>query len=121
MLEKDKGGLKINCLYIICLYEADNNIFLKIMWAHCLVKICKEHDLFDDTQTGGQPNRTSRDIAVHEMLKYAYSLVTRTPFACMDLDANRATTGKWHHSECCVPDTLACQKKYASYMAQQSQ
>jgi hypothetical protein len=58
MLEKDKGGPKIDRLCIIRLYEADYNIFLKIMWAHHLIKICEEHELFDDTQAGGRPNRT---------------------------------------------------------------
>jgi hypothetical protein len=86
MLEKDKGDPKIDQLRIICLYEADYNIFLKIMWAHRLVKICKEHELFDDTQAEGRPNRTSRDVAIRKMLTYAYSRVTRTLFACMDLD-----------------------------------
>jgi hypothetical protein len=46
MLEKDP---RIDCLQIICLYKADYNMFLKIMWAHCLVKICEEHELFDNT------------------------------------------------------------------------
>jgi hypothetical protein len=46
MLEKDKGDPKIDRLRIICLYEVDYNIFLKIMWAHRLVKICEEHELF---------------------------------------------------------------------------
>jgi hypothetical protein len=87
MLEKDKGDPKIDCLCIICLYEANYNIFLKIMWAHHLVRTCKEHDLFDNAQAGGQPNRTSGDVAVQKILTYAYSWVTRTPFACMDLDA----------------------------------
>jgi hypothetical protein len=87
MLEKDKGDPKIDQLRIICLYKADYNIFLKIMWAHRLVKICEEHELFDDTQSGGRPNRTSGDVAVRKMLTYAYSRVTRTLFACMDLDA----------------------------------
>jgi hypothetical protein len=86
MLEKDKGDPKINKLQIICLYKADYNIFLKIMWAHHLVKICKEHELFDNTQAGGR-NRTSGDVVVQKMLTYAYSRVARTPFACMDLDA----------------------------------
>jgi hypothetical protein len=31
--------------------------------------------------------QTSGDVAVIKMLKYSYSRVTRTPFACMDLDA----------------------------------
>jgi hypothetical protein len=52
MLEKDKGDPKIDRLCIICLYEANYNIFLKIIWAHCLVRICEEHDLFDDAQAG---------------------------------------------------------------------
>jgi hypothetical protein len=87
MLEKDKGDPKIDRCCIICLYEADYNIFFKILWTHHLVTICEEHDLFDDTQAGGQPNRTSGDVAVRKMLTYTYSQVTRTPFACMDLDA----------------------------------
>jgi hypothetical protein len=87
MLEKDKGDLKIDWLWIICLYNADYNIFLKIMWAHCLVKICEEHNLFDNTQAGGRSNQTYRDIAVQKMLTYVYSQVTRTPFTCMDLHA----------------------------------
>jgi ABC-type multidrug transport system fused ATPase/permease subunit len=87
MLEKDKGDPKIDRLGIICLYEADYNIFLKIMWAHRLVQICEDNELFDNTQTGGRPNRTSGDVAVRKMLTNSYSRVTRTPFACMDLDA----------------------------------
>jgi hypothetical protein len=42
--EKDKGDPKIDRLRIICLYKADCNIFLKIMWAHQLVKTCEEND-----------------------------------------------------------------------------
>jgi hypothetical protein len=53
MLEKDKGDPKIDRLRIICLYEATYNLFLKIMWAHWLVKICEEHEFFDNTQAGG--------------------------------------------------------------------
>jgi hypothetical protein len=52
MLEKDKGDPKIDRLCIICLYKADYNIFLKIMWAHRLVQICKDNELFDNTQAG---------------------------------------------------------------------
>jgi hypothetical protein len=88
------------------------------MWAHCLVKICEEHDLFDDTQAGGRPNQTSGNVAVRKMLTYMYSRVTRTPFACMDLDANHATTGLWHPLGCYVQDTLECRKLHAHYTAQ---
>jgi murein tripeptide amidase MpaA len=38
MLEKDPGDPKIDRLRIICLYEADYNLYLKIMWAHRMVK-----------------------------------------------------------------------------------
>jgi hypothetical protein len=57
------------------------------MWAHRLVQICKDNELFDNTQARGCPNRTSGDVAVRKMLTYSYSHVTRTPFACMDLNA----------------------------------
>jgi hypothetical protein len=87
MLEKEPGNPKIERLRIICLYKADYNLFLKIMWAHRLVTVAEEQNLFDDCQGGGRPNRTSNDVAVRKMLTYAYSRVTRTNFACMDLDA----------------------------------
>jgi Reverse transcriptase (RNA-dependent DNA polymerase) len=87
MLEKEPGDPKIDRLCIICLYEADYNLFLKIMWAHRLVTVAEEQNLFDDSQGGGRPNRTSNDVAVRKMLTYTYSRVTRTNFACMDLDA----------------------------------
>jgi Reverse transcriptase (RNA-dependent DNA polymerase) len=87
MLEKEPGDPKIDRLRIICLYEADYNLFLKIMWAHRLVTVAEKQNLFDDCQGGGRPNRTSNDVAVRKMLTYAYSQVTRTNFACMDLDA----------------------------------
>jgi hypothetical protein len=61
MIEKDKGDPRVERLRIICLYKADYNIFLKIMWAHRLVKTCEENELFDNTQAGGRPNRTSGD------------------------------------------------------------
>jgi hypothetical protein len=87
MLEKDPGDPKIDRLRIICLYEADYNLYLKIMWAHRLVKIAEKHNLFDDSQSGGRPRRTSNDVALRKMLVYSHSRITRSNFASMDLDA----------------------------------
>jgi hypothetical protein len=87
MLEKEPGDPKIDRLRIICLYEADYNLFLKIKWAHRLVTVAEEQNLFDDCQGGGQPNCTLNNVTVRKMLTYAYSRVSRTNFACMDLDA----------------------------------
>jgi hypothetical protein len=86
MLEKDVGDPKIDRLRIICLYEADYNLFLKIMWAHRMVNVAEKHNLFDDSQSGGRP-RTSNDVALRKMLVYTHSRITRTNFASMDLDA----------------------------------
>jgi hypothetical protein len=87
MLEKDPGDPKIDRLRIICLYEADYNLYLKIMWAHRMVKTAENNNLFDDSQSGGRPRRTSNDVALRKMLTYTYSRITRTSFASMDLDA----------------------------------
>jgi hypothetical protein len=45
------------------------------------------NNLFDDSQSGGRPCRTSNDVALRKMLTYTYSQITRTSFASMDLDA----------------------------------
>jgi hypothetical protein len=87
MLEKDPGNPKIDRLCIICLYEADYNLYLKIMWAHRMVKTAEKNDLIDNSQSGGRPCRTSNDVALRKMLTYTYSRITRTNFAIMDLDA----------------------------------
>jgi hypothetical protein len=87
MLKKDAGDPKIDRLRIICLYEADYNLFLKIMWAHRMVSTAEKHNLFDDAQSGGRPRRTSNDVALRKMLIYTHSRITRTNFAAMDLDA----------------------------------
>lgn len=87
MIKRDPGEPKIDRLRIICLYKADYNLYLKIMWAHRLVKIAKNENLFDDSQSGGRPNRTSGDVTLRKMLIFTYSRVTRTSLACMDLDA----------------------------------
>lgn len=76
MLEKDKGEPKIHRLRIICLYKADYNLFLKIMWAHRLIKHAEKHQLLGDEQGGGLPNRTSDDITMRKMLMYNYSRIT---------------------------------------------
>jgi hypothetical protein len=87
MLEKDPGDPKIDRLRIICLYEADYNLYLKIMWAHRMVKTAEDNNLFDNSQSGGRPRRTSNDVALRKMLTYTFSRITRTSFASMDLDA----------------------------------
>jgi hypothetical protein len=87
MLEKDPGDPRIDQLRIICLYEADYNLNLKIMWAHWMVKTAERNNLFDNSQSGGQPCRTSNDVALQKMLTYTYTCITRSNFASMDLDA----------------------------------
>ena len=55
MLEKDPGDPKLDRLQIICLYEADYNLFLKIMWAHRLIRSAEDNGLLGETQGGGRP------------------------------------------------------------------
>ena len=55
MLEKDPGDPKITRLRIICLYEADYNLYLKLVWAKRLLHHGEKLHLFGDAQGSGRP------------------------------------------------------------------
>jgi hypothetical protein len=74
-------------LHIICLYKADYNLFLKIMWAHQMVKVAEKHNVFDHSQSGGRPRRTSNNVTLRKMLVYTHSRITQTNFSSVDLGA----------------------------------
>ena len=87
MLEKDEGDPKIHRLRIICLYEADYNLYLKIMWAHRLVRHAEDYNMLGQAQGGSRPNRATQDISVRKWQTYLYSRITRTGLAAFDNDA----------------------------------
>jgi hypothetical protein len=58
LIEKDPGIPNINQLRIIHLFEADYNLFLKILWGHRLVRRSVEFDLLHPGQHGSVPARS---------------------------------------------------------------
>jgi hypothetical protein len=87
MIEKIPGQPRITKLRVIHLYEADYNLFLKIVWARKLVWHAHDSNALNDSQTGSRPGRRSIDTVVNKEMKYLYSRLTRTPMATMDNDA----------------------------------
>ena len=87
MLEKDPGDPKLHRLRIICLYEADYNLFLKLLWAKRLVPHAEKHGLLGDAQGGNRAGRTSNDVSAHKVLQFVYARITRTNIASFDNDA----------------------------------
>lgn len=87
MIEKIPGSPRITKLRVIHLYEADYNLFLKIVWARKLVWHAHDANALNNSQTGSRPGRRSIDTVINKEMKYLYSRLTRTPMATMDNDA----------------------------------
>jgi hypothetical protein len=87
MLEKDPGQPYIHRLRIICLYEADFNLYLKLMWAKHLVHHAEDHNKLGEEQGGSRPGRTATDIANRKALTYLYTRLTKTGLGTFDNDA----------------------------------
>jgi exonuclease III len=87
MLEKDPGKPYLHRLRIICLYEADYNLYLKLMWAKRLVHHAEDHDKLGEEQGGSRPGRTAIDIANRKALTYLYTRLTKTSLGTFDNDA----------------------------------
>jgi hypothetical protein len=56
------------------LYEADYNLYLKLMWAKRLVRHAEDHNKLGEEQGGSRPGRTAIDIANRKALTYLYRL-----------------------------------------------
>jgi hypothetical protein len=86
MIKKVPGSPKINKLRVIHLYEADYNLFLKILWARRLVWHMHDNDKINDGQAGSRPGRNAIDVVIQKEMKYLYSRLTCTGLATMDND-----------------------------------
>ncbi|KAI2496027.1 hypothetical protein MHU86_18500 [Fragilaria crotonensis] len=92
MLEKDPGRPKINRLRIIHLFEADYNLFLKIMWGSRLVRRSVELNLLNNSQHGSVMGRTTMDpVMLNQLttdlcrlLKINYIRFDNNASACFD-------------------------------------
>jgi hypothetical protein len=87
LLEKDCGQPNINRLRIIHLFEADYNLFLKIMWAQRLVARGEEYHLLGESQQGSRQGRTANDAVLLKKLTYDLSRILRSNLGTFDNDA----------------------------------
>ena len=88
MIEKDKGQPKVNRLRIIHLFEADYNLFLKMMWGSRLVRRALQMDLLNDGQHGSVPGRTTMDPIMLNQLTTDMCRVLKVNYARFDNDAS---------------------------------
>ncbi|KAI2496067.1 hypothetical protein MHU86_18439 [Fragilaria crotonensis] len=88
MIEKDSGSPKINRLRIIHLFEADYNLFLKIMWGSRLVRQAVRLRLLNDGQHGSVPGRTTMDPVMLNQLTTDLCRVLKVNYARFDNDAS---------------------------------
>ncbi|KAI2497437.1 hypothetical protein MHU86_17041 [Fragilaria crotonensis] len=88
MIEKDKGSPKINRLRIIHLFEADYNLFLKIMWGSRLVRRSVQLSLLNDRQHGSVPGRTTMDPVMLNQLTTDLCRLLKVNYVRFDNDAS---------------------------------
>ncbi len=93
MIEKDKGDPKLNRLRFIHLFEADNNLFLKLTWGSRLVRRAVQMDLLNVGQHGSTPGKTTMDLIMLttqltadmcRLLKINYARFDNDASACFD-------------------------------------
>ena len=88
MIEKDPGRPRINRLRIIHLFEADCNLFLKIMWGSRLVHRSVQLNLLNEGQHGSVPGRTTMDPVMLNQLTTDLCRVLKVNYARFDNDAS---------------------------------
>ena len=88
MIEKDPGRPRINRLRIIHLFEADYNLFLKLIWGSRLVRRAVLLDLLNDGQHGSVPGRTPMDPIMLNQLTTDLCRLLKTNYARFDNDAS---------------------------------
>jgi hypothetical protein len=87
LIEKDPGNPNINRLQIIHLFEADFNLFLKIIWASCTVQRGEESSQFGEAQQGSRPRRAANNAVLLKRLTYDLSRILWTNLGTFDNDA----------------------------------
>jgi hypothetical protein len=87
LIEKDPGNPNINCLRVIHLFEADYDLFLKIIWASRLVKRGEATSQFGEAQQGSRPNCAANDAVLLMRLTYDLSRILRSNLGTFDNDA----------------------------------
>ena len=62
LLEKDPGVPKLSRLRTIHLFEADFNMFLKVVWGSRLVWQAEDHGILGDNMKGSRKQRSTMDL-----------------------------------------------------------
>ena len=87
MIEKDEGKPYLTRLRIIHLFEADYNLFLKILFGRRLVSNGEQYNALNDQQHGSRPRRMTMDALFLSRLEKDLIRQTKTNAAHMDNDA----------------------------------
>jgi Reverse transcriptase (RNA-dependent DNA polymerase) len=87
MIEKDEGKPFLTRLRIIHLFEADYNLFLKILFGRRMVSNGEHFQALNDQQHGSRPRRMTMDALFLARLEKDLIRQTKTNAAHMDNDA----------------------------------
>jgi hypothetical protein len=87
LIEKDEGKPYLTRLRVIHLFEADYNLFLKILFGKRLVRNAEKHNALNDQQHGSRPRRMTTDALFLSRLEKDLVRQTKSNSAHMDNDA----------------------------------
>jgi hypothetical protein len=87
MIEKDEGKPFLTRLRVIHLFEADYNLFLKILFGKRLVRNGEKSNTLNDQQHGSRPRRMTTDALFLSRLEKDLIRQTKANSAHMDNDA----------------------------------
>ncbi|KAI2505070.1 hypothetical protein MHU86_9346 [Fragilaria crotonensis] len=88
LIEKDPGRPKLTRLRIIHLFEADINLFLKLIWGSRLVKRAVSLNLLNDGQHGSTPRKKAIDPIMLTQLTTDLCRILKHNLARFDNDAS---------------------------------
>ncbi len=86
-LQKDPGKPNIKRLRVIHLYEANYNLFLKLLWAQRLMRRGEKHHMFGKAQQGSQQGKMANDAVQLKRLTYDLTQIARSKLETFDNDA----------------------------------
>jgi hypothetical protein len=87
LIEKDPGRPSINRLRVIHLFEADYNLFLKVLWAQRLIKRGEKFNQFGEAQQGSRKGRSATNAVLLKRMTYDLTRIQRSNLGTFDNDA----------------------------------
>jgi hypothetical protein len=111
LIEKDPGRPKLTRLRIIHLFEADFNLFLKLIWGSRLVKRAASLNLLNDGQHGSTPRKKAIDPIMLTQLTTDLCRILKHNLARFDNNASACydriivALGMLAARRCGMPDT----------------